>query len=90
MNLIEMFNKQILLDKTPLWKDHLIPFYPIDKNYFKINNNKYDIDSLKNDLLKLETDSWINKDGKTDEWTSITLKSYNGYDQCFPKKYRIW
>ena len=50
MNLIEMFNKQILLDKTPLWKDHLIPFYPIDKNYFKINNNKYDIDSLKNDV----------------------------------------
>ncbi len=85
MNLIEMFNKQILLDKTPLWKDHLIPFYPIDKNYFKINNNKYDIDSLKNDLLKLETDSWINKDGKTDEWTSITLKSYDGYDQSFIK-----
>ena len=36
MNLIEMFNKQLLLDKTPLWKDHLIPFYPIDKNYFNI------------------------------------------------------
>ena len=83
MNLIEMFNKQILLDKTPLWKDHLIPYYPIDNNYYKINNIKYDLHLLKNDLQKIKDSSWINKDGKTDEWTSITLKSYDGEDQSF-------
>ena len=83
MTLIERFNKHLLLDKTPLWKGYLIPFYPIDNNYFKINNVKYNLDLLKKDVENVKKNTWVNKDGKTDEWTSLTLKSCDGKDQSF-------
>jgi len=78
--------KQEILKYNKLWNDCTVPLLPLERNYFKITDKKYNIDNLKNDLktaiLNMDT-SWVNKGEK---WKSITLKSEKGDEQSFLRK----
>tara|TARA_B100000902_G_C27248887_1_gene884126 strand:+ start:529 stop:1245 length:717 start_codon:yes stop_codon:yes gene_type:complete len=79
-------SKQELLDYNGLWSINNVPHVPLNLNYFKITNIKYDIEALKHDLaIAKQNIKWTNK-SKDKRWKSITLKSYDGGDQSFLKK----
>ncbi len=86
LSLFKQFNNNYheFVKANPLWINELIPLYPIDMNYRKINLIKYDINKLINDLLIANKNTkWTDKDNETHKWTSITLKSLTGEDQPF-------
>ena len=43
-------NFKKIVNDNKLWKDDIIPLFPLDKNMFVINNQEYDNKLLKNDL----------------------------------------
>ena len=77
-------NPQELIKNNPLWKGDLIPLYPIEKNYFKLRNIKYDMNKLLCELKTIVENSTMREKAKgNDDWASITLKSKDGNDQSF-------
>ena len=83
---IESFENdyQTFVGGNPLWRGNIIPLHPIFRNYTKIGVRQYNKSKMIQDLWNLtDNQTWIRKDGRTDEWTSITLKSLNGEDQSF-------
>ena len=84
--LIELFNDDhhAFVSKNPLWKGNIIPLHPIRRNYMQVAEGRYNKSRMIQDLWNLsDNQSWVKKDGKTEEWTSITLKSLEGGDQSF-------
>lgn len=85
-NLIESFNNdyKTFVSSNPLWRGNIIPLHPILKNYMQMAECQYNKSRMIQDLWNLcDNQVWVKKDGKTEEWTSITLKSLNGEDQSF-------
>lgn len=80
---LEKFQNKTLENK--LWTPIIIPKWPIERNYMKINPTLYDIKEIKKEILNLN-ETWINKDLITNNWESLTLKSQNGEEQSFLKK----
>ena len=73
-----------IVSNNKLWKDDLVPIYPLEKNMFIINKREYNNKSLINDLnIAISNSNWVNKGNKSGDWQSITLKSYSGNDQSF-------
>jgi hypothetical protein len=84
--LIESFNKdyQKFVSSNHLWKGNTIPLNPIWRNYMQVAEGRYNKSRMIQDLWNLSDNQlWVSKDGKAEEWTSITLKSLNGGDQSF-------
>jgi len=80
---LEKFQNKTLENK--LWTPILIPKWPIERNYMKINPTLYDLKEIKKEIFNLN-ETWINKDLITNNWESLTLKSQNGEEQSFLKK----
>ena len=83
---IESFENDYMtfVGSNPLWRGNIIPLHPIFRNYTKIGERQYNKSKMIQDLWNLsDNQTWIRKDGRTDEWTSITLKSLDGGDQSF-------
>jgi hypothetical protein len=88
MNNIISYEKYIIdVRKNIYWKDDIQPYFPLEKNLFKVNSIKYDNILLRHDLENsIKNSSWISKGDKSGNWQSITLKGYNGDEQAFLKK----
>lgn len=70
------------ISKNKLWKGDIIPLMPIQRNYFILDEQKFDIDRMKHDLVKSQiASSWADKDIHTFKWKSITLNSFEGKEQ---------
>lgn len=80
---LEKFQNKTLENK--LWTPILIPKWPIERNYMKINPTLYELKEIKKEIFNLN-ETWINKDLITNNWESLTLKSQNGEEQSFLKK----
>jgi len=80
---LEKFQNKTLENK--LWTPIIIPKWPIERNYMKINPNLFDLKKIKKEIFNLN-ETWINKDLITNNWESLTLKSQNGEEQSFLKK----
>lgn len=75
------YNPRALVNANPLWRDNLVPHYPIERNIMVINEKKYDVTKLMRDMNQaFKNTQWKNKevDGS---WKSITLKGLNGKPQ---------
>ena len=68
--------------KNILWRGDIIPLIPIQRNYFILHEEQFDLDLMKHDLRKADSScSWSNKDMHTFKWKSITLNSFEGKEQ---------
>lgn len=73
----------VLKNRFYLKYPSLIPLFPFEKNMIKLNENKYDINRLCNDLYLIESQkNWVSK-GNTNIWDSITIRSKNGEQQPY-------
>jgi len=75
------YNPRQLVQDNPLWRDNLVPHYPIERNIMVINEKKYNVARLVRDMnTAFKNSQWKNKevDGS---WKSITLKGQNGKSQ---------
>ena len=88
-------NFKLALQYNKIWRGAIIPHIPITKNIFCLTDKIYDIQKLVQDLKNITKNTktgWETKSKgkiKLFDWTSITLKGYQGNLQPFLEKHEL-
>ena len=81
-------NHQQLISQNPLFRNNIIPYYPLAKNLFILKNEKFNINLMQQNISNIQKETtWHNKGDK--DWLSITLKSKDGAEQNFLEETKL-